>query len=267
MSIIKSVMRRGVWSPLPARFLSGKSRFFSGFARLFAFRGPLWYIFFVPTKKRIEKVKKVLFFRQPDLRVVLEDVQNTHNASAVVRTCDGAGILHLDIISSDREPFSINEAISTRAEKWLQFHYYPSTGKCLKLLKKKGLKIAVTHLSEDALPYTALDYTMPIAIVFGNESEGTSKEALALADYKIKIPMFGMVQSLNLSVSAGIILYEAMKQRMEKGLYRKPRLSSREFEAHLKKWVGQKPGRKRSANESAHNKRRRRISPRLPGEN
>ena len=192
----------------------------------------------MPTKERIQKVKKVLSLRQPDLRIVLEDVTNTHNASAVVRTCDAAGILYLDIISSSGETFPINEAISTRAEKWLHFNYYHSTTECLEQLKRKGLKIAATFLSDKSIPYTSIDYTQPLAVVFGNESEGISEEARNLADYIIRIPMIGMVQSLNLSVSVGIILYEAMKQRMEKGFNKKMRLSSSEFEAFKKTWLG-----------------------------
>jgi tRNA (guanosine-2'-O-)-methyltransferase len=191
----------------------------------------------VPTKERIEKVAKVLSFRQSDLRIVLEDITNTHNASAVIRTCDAAGVLNLDIISSSQEPLLVNKAISTRAEKWIQFHYYSSTSDCLRQLKEKEFKIAVTCLRGESLLYTALDYTQPIAIVFGNESEGISKEALELADYKISIPMIGMVHSLNLSVSVGIILYEALKQRWAKGLYKKRRLSSKEYDALLKKWL------------------------------
>ncbi len=192
----------------------------------------------MPTKERIEKVKKVLSLRQPDLRVVLEEVKNTHNASAVVRTCDAAGILYLDIISAGQETFPVNEAISTRAEKWIHFNYYTSTSKCLKRLKKEGFKIAATHLSKDSILHTALDYTQPLALVFGNEAEGISEEALSLTDYKIKIPMIGMAQSLNLSVSVGIILYEAMMQRKKKGFYKKERLSSDEFKKYLEKWLG-----------------------------
>ena len=166
----------------------------------------------MPTKERIQKVKRVLSLRQPDLRIVLEDVTNTHNASAVVRTCDAAGILYLDIISSTGEPFLVNEAISTRAEKWLHFSNYRSTEECLNHLKQKRFKIAATCLAEKSMPYTAVDYTQPLAIVFGNESEGISEEARNMADYVIKIPMLGMAQSLNLSVSVGIILYEALNQ-------------------------------------------------------
>jgi tRNA (guanosine-2'-O-)-methyltransferase len=198
----------------------------------------LCYIFSVPTKERLEKVKRVLSLRQPDLRVVLEEVKNTHNASAVVRTCDAAGIMNVDIISASGEPFPVNEAISTRAEKWIQFHYYKSTTDCLKQLKIKGFKIVATHLTKDSLSYMDLDYTQPLAVVFGNEAEGISEEALGIADYKIRIPMVGMAQSLNLSVSVGIILYEAMKQRQEKGYYKKRRLPLKEFKAYVDKWLG-----------------------------
>jgi len=191
----------------------------------------------MPTKERTNKATQVLTHRQPDLRVALEEVTNTHNASAVVRTCDAAGIMYVDIISSSGEPFPVNRAVSTRAEKWLKFNYYSSTSECLKHLKDEGFTIAATHLSAEAAPYTSLDYTEPTVIVFGNESAGISEEALKLSDHVIKIPMVGMVQSLNLSVSVGIILYEAMKQRQEKGYYSNSRLSSDEFQSFLNQWL------------------------------
>jgi len=185
-------------------------------------------------------VRNVLSHRQPDLRVVLEDINNTHNASAVARTCDAAGILYIDIIYSRPEPFPINESISTRAEKWLHFNHYSSTKECLASLKKQNFKIASTHLSPDAVAYNSIDYTQPIALVFGNESEGVSDQALNLSDYIIQIPMFGMVQSLNLSVSAGIILYEACQQRIEKGWYDKSRISDKTFKKFWDDWLSNK---------------------------
>jgi len=191
----------------------------------------------MPTEERTEKVERVLSFRRPDLHVVLEEVTNTHNASAVVRTCDAAGILYMDIISSDREPFPVNKAISTRAEKWLHFTYYSSTRTCLKKLKKQGFKIVATQLGDKSLPYTDLDYTQPMALVFGNEAEGISDEAIELSDYVVKIPMFGMAQSLNLSVSVGIILYEAIRQRLQKNEKGQSHLSEKEFKSFRKKWL------------------------------
>ncbi len=191
----------------------------------------------MPTKERILKAKQVLSLRQPDLRVALEEVTNTHNASAVVRTCDAAGIMYVEIISASGEAFPVNRAVSTRAEKWLKFNYYSSTSACLSHLREEGFTIVATHLGEESVSYKSLDYTGPTVIVFGNESEGISDEALEFADHVIKIPMVGMVQSLNLSVSAGIILYEAMKQRQDKGYYSSSRLSSDEFQSFLNQWL------------------------------
>ena len=191
----------------------------------------------MPTKKRIEKVEQVLSRRQPDLRVVLEEVTNTHNASAVARTCDAAGVLHVDIIYAEPEIFPVNDAISTRSEKWLDLIHYTSTRQCLEPLKKKGFKIVATHLKEGSVDFTDIDYTQPIAIVFGNESDGISQEALSLADHVIKIPMLGMSQSLNLSVSVGIILYEVLKQRSANPKYSKPPLSPADYELFRKKWL------------------------------
>jgi len=192
----------------------------------------------MPTEERIAKVTRVLSLRQPDLRIVLEEVTNAHNASAVLRTCDAAGIMHVDIIGSSEDPLPINQAITTRADKWLDFHFHPTTKDCLLELKKEGFKVAATHLGPDAVGHTAIDYAQPLALVFGSESEGISLEALRYADYRIKIPMFGMVQSLNLSVSVGIILYEALRQRLDKGWFEGRRLSPEEFKAYFDKWLG-----------------------------
>lgn len=191
----------------------------------------------MPTPQRIERIKRLLSLRQPDLRVVLEGVTIAHNASAVIRTCDAAGVLHLDLVSPNPDLLGINKAISTRAEKWVDIHIHNSVGDCLASLKKNGFKVVVTHLGKGSIPYTDLDYTLPLALVFGSESEGVSREALELADLKVQIPMLGMVQSLNLSVSVGVILYEVMKQRRASGFYDRRRLGDEEFETYLRKWL------------------------------
>lgn len=191
----------------------------------------------MPTSERIEKVSRVLSRRQPDLRVVLEGVAIAHNASAVIRTCDAAGVLYLDIVSPSPDILAINRAISTRAEKWVETSLHGSLDKCLPQLKRAGFKVAVTHLGESALPYSVIDYTQPLAVVFGSEAAGVSAEALSYADFGIRIPMFGMVQSLNLSVSVAIILYEAMRQRLAAGFYANRRLADAEYERLFKKWL------------------------------
>jgi tRNA (guanosine-2'-O-)-methyltransferase len=191
----------------------------------------------MPTEARVKRVRQVLSFRQPDLRVVFEELTNAHNASAVLRTCDAAGVLHVHFVSAGTDAFPINKAISTRADKWVALHHHPTMADCIDALKKEGFQVAATCLAEEAVPYDQVDYARPTAVIFGNESDGISAEAMRLADLKVKIPMLGMVQSLNLSVSVGIILYEALRQRRALGYLNGRRLSEREFEEFAAKWL------------------------------
>ncbi|HVP90094.1 MAG TPA: RNA methyltransferase [Terriglobales bacterium] len=191
----------------------------------------------MPTPERVARVDRVLALRQPDLRVVLEGVTIAHNASAVMRTCDAAGVLHLDLISPNPELLRFNKAITTRADKWLEINVHGTAADCFAPLKQAGFAVIATHLQEQAVPYTDVDYTRPVALVFGSEAEGISEASLAFADRVVRIPMMGMVQSLNLSVSVAVILYEALRQRAAKGLLDGPRLPSGELERLKKKWL------------------------------
>jgi tRNA (guanosine-2'-O-)-methyltransferase len=191
----------------------------------------------MPTPERIEKVERVLSHRQADLRVVLEGVTIAHNASAVIRTCDAAGILYLDLIAPNPELLRFNEAISTRADKWLEIAVHPAPAACLGPLKKAGYEIVATHLGRDAVPYTDVDLAKPVALVFGSEAEGISDDCLAFADKVVRIPMLGMVQSLNLSVSVAVMLYEALRQRAAKGYADKSRLPAAEHERLRRQWL------------------------------
>ncbi|MEN6560678.1 MAG: RNA methyltransferase [Acidobacteriota bacterium] len=189
----------------------------------------------MPTPERIAKVERVLARRQADLRVVLEGLTNAHNASAVMRTCDAAGVLYLDLIGPNPELLRPNKAISTRADKWLEIGVHPTPQACFGPLKGAGYEIVATHLVRDAVPYTEIDFARPTALVFGSEAEGISEECLAFADRNVRIPMFGMVQSLNLSVSVAVILYEALRQRAAKGY--DSRLPAAEIESLRKRWL------------------------------
>ena len=191
----------------------------------------------MPTPGRIEKVERVLSHRQADLRVVLEGVTIAHNASAVIRTCDAAGVLYLDLISPNPELLRFNEAISTRADKWLEIAVHPTSADCLEPLKKAGFEIVATHLTREAVPYTDVDLARPVALVFGSEAEGISDDCLAFADRIVRIPMLGMVQSLNLSVSVAVMLYEALRQRAAKGYADKARLPAEEHGRLRRKWL------------------------------
>ena len=191
----------------------------------------------MPTPERIEKVERVLSHRQADLRVVLEGVTIAHNASAVIRTCDAAGVLYLDLVAPNPELLRFNEAISTRADKWLEIAVHATPADCLEPLKKAGFEIVATHLERDAVPYTDIDFVKPVALVFGSEADGISEDCLAFADKVVRIPMLGMVQSLNLSVSVAVMLYEALRQRTMKGYAGASRLPAEEYARLRKDWL------------------------------
>ena len=191
----------------------------------------------MPTPERIDKVERVLARRQADLRVVLEGVTIAHNASAVIRTCDAAGVLYLDLVAPNPELLRFNEAISTRADKWLEIAVHPTPAECLEPLKKAGFEIVATHLQRDAVPYTDVDFARPVALVFGSEADGISEDCLAFADKIVRIPMLGMVQSLNLSVSVAVMLYEALRQRTMKGYAGASRLPAAEYARLRKDWL------------------------------
>ena len=104
-------------------------------------------------------------------------------------------------------------------------------------MKRAGFEIVATHLRPDTVPYTDIDFAKPVALVFGSEANGISDDCLAFADKVVRIPMLGMVQSLNLSVSVAIMLYEALRQRAMKGYAGASRLPAEEYARLRKEWL------------------------------
>lgn len=173
------------------------------------------------TKRRMQKIKDVALNRQEGI-IVLEDIYDPHNAQAVFRTCEVFGFQTVYLIFEKEKRFNpkrVGRVSSSSANKWLDFKVYDSTKKCLKDLKKKGYEIISTVMTEDTESlFEAKIEKKKIAILLGNEHRGLSETAIALSDRKVMIPMSGMVQSLNLSVSAAIFISEVERQRHEKGI-------------------------------------------------
>jgi len=190
------------------------------------------------TEKRAEKIVKVLEKRQKDLQVFSDNVTNQHNFSAIMRTCDAVGILYLYYRYLGNEEI-INEEITMGSHKWIIHEEIKDIDSFFTKKKDEGFQIVATYLSDDSVHFRNIDYTKPTLIVVGNEINGVSKEVMKYADKKIIIPMYGMAQSLNVSVATGVILYEAQRQREEKGMYGKPSLTPEEIENILKKWATQ----------------------------
>lgn len=181
------------------------------------------------TSRRQERVEGVLARRQPTLAVVLEDVHDPHNASAVMRSCDAVGVLDVHLVYVTEEPprKSFGRSTSASAAKWIRLHFHDSIEDCYDQLREQGYTIAATALVPDSRDFYSMDLTEPTALVFGNEMRGVSQEAIDGADSTVYIPMQGMVESLNISVSCAVTLYEAMRQRREAGMYDEPQIDER----------------------------------------
>jgi len=188
------------------------------------------------TQSRLNKIRKVLEKRQKNLQVFTDDVKNQHNFSAILRTCDATGVLYMYYRFSGQGSL-INEEITMGSHKWVIHQEVESIDKFFKQKKEEGFQILATYLSEDSVDFRSIDYTKPTLLVVGNEVQGVSNEVLKYADKKIIIPMYGMAQSLNVSVATAVILYEAQRQRAEKGMYDTPSLSEKEIKQIIKKWA------------------------------
>lgn len=188
------------------------------------------------TDRRKEKIHKVLTARQQSLRVVMENIHDPHNVSAVFRTCDAAGVPKVSLLYYIEKFPKIGKKSSASAFKWIDKEKHTDVKTCYESLRNEGFKIYASALADDAVNLYDLDLTEKVAIVMGNEHRGVSDDAAALADKKFIIPMFGMVQSLNVSVAAAVILYEAARQRMAKGMYDNSDLNENVFAELYDKW-------------------------------
>src|SRR5690349_4325934 len=189
------------------------------------------------TPERKEKLTTVLSKRQPDLTVVLENVFDPHNISAVMRTCDAVGIQEIHILNTKIPRHKKWGAkSSSSAAKWLTIHQFDNAAECFAALRRRYSRILTTHLSSDAVSLYDINMTEPIALVFGNEHSGVSDEIRALADGNFIIPQTGIIKSLNISVACAVTLYEALRQKTAAGHYEQPRLGQERFGKLLHEW-------------------------------
>ena len=189
------------------------------------------------TPERTERLSKVLSKRQPDLTVVLENVTDPHNISAVMRTCDAVGIQDIYILNNKIPRHrKWGAKSSSSAAKWLTIHQFEDPAKCFEELRTHYKKIFTTHLSTDAVGLYELNLTEPVALVFGNEHSGVSDEIIALADGNFIIPQVGIIKSLNISVACAVCLYEAFRQKSNARHYEKSRMDEQRRTLIREEW-------------------------------
>lgn len=188
------------------------------------------------TPERLKKLQAVLERRQPDLTILAENLHKPRNFSAVVRTCDAVGIHEVNIVPGEFHPRR-HWHTSSGTEKWMGVRTHESMDAAAQWLKSRGFQLVAAHLSDQACDFREVDYTAPTALVLGTELFGISKKALKCVDQQIMIPMQGMSQSLNVSVAAALILYEAQRQRNEAGMYNSSRLDEETFKRLRFEWL------------------------------
>jgi tRNA (guanosine-2'-O-)-methyltransferase len=189
------------------------------------------------TPERYQKITSVLAKRQNDITVVLENVFDPHNISAVMRSCDAVGIQEIYVLNTKvpmRKRWGFKS--SSSANKWVTIHQFNEVQKCMDALRCSFDIILTTYLSTDAVNLYNLDLTQRMALVFGNEHFGVSEEIRALADGNFLIPQVGMIRSLNISVACAVTVYEAFRQKTLSGHYKHQKLSGEQYNTLSKQW-------------------------------
>ncbi len=192
--------------------------------------------------ERENKFRQVAYRRQNDLSVILENVTDSHNIGAVLRSCDSIGIPEIYVLNTEpqlaADKIIIGKRTSSGSRKWVDIHYYTDAEACFRHVRQKCKRILATRLGDGAADLYELDLTQPLAFLFGNEHSGISEEVAQFADGNFIIPQAGMVQSLNISVACAVTLYEAYRQRRNKGFYdENPTMDAVQREALFQEYV------------------------------
>lgn len=164
------------------------------------------------SQERRELFDRVIQNRTDHVVVVLEDIFQPHNASAVLRSCDLLGIQQVHTIES-RNEYNPNPDVALGSNQWLDLSSYDNTESCIQQIKQKGFKIVATSPHSEAYSPDNIPIDEPMALFFGTEKAGLTDEVLNQADFHLKIPMYGFTESFNISVSAAICLYN-ISQRL-----------------------------------------------------
>ena len=183
------------------------------------------------TPQRQKRFLEVIQKRSSYIALVLEDIVNPQNASATLRTLEALGFYKAFIIE-ERNPFEIKKDVTRGVEKWLLLRFFSSTKECYLSLRKEGYKIAASSPHKKEYTPWNLPLEQPLAVVLGKEREGLTPYAIEEADFCFHIPMYGFVESFNLSVSCGITLF-ILRERLEKEKISSWELSEKEKEELL----------------------------------
>jgi tRNA (guanosine-2'-O-)-methyltransferase len=187
------------------------------------------------TPERIARLREVLDRRQPDLSVITDFIHKPRNTSAIVRICDAVGIMQVHMVTGDAG-YRAFRGTGMGSHNWVEVLRYGSLHEAVEQVRSESMQVLAAHPSVDTRDFREADYTRPTALLLGTERAGLGEDAIAGADHCIAIPMMGMVNSLNVSVAAGIVLAEAQRQRQGAGYYDRRRIDDPTFERLFFEW-------------------------------
>lgn len=167
------------------------------------------------TPERRERIAQVVGGRTYNLAVVLENIYDRGNASAVMRSQEALGIGLTHMIESG-EKFKESQRTTAGADKWVELKKWKSTKECVGSLKQQGFQVVTTHLGKKSVPISEIDFTRKTALVLGNEHAGASEEMVELSDACVILPMTGFVQSYNISVAGALCFYHMYQDRIRR---------------------------------------------------
>lgn len=189
------------------------------------------------TNERVEKINKLLDNKQNDITLILEDIEDPHNIAAVMRSCDAIGIMEIYVVNTTQKSSQRwGDKSSASANKWLPVHIFQDIESCIAVVRNKYPRIISTYLNTAAHNMYEIDFTLPTAIIFGNEHRGVSQKAMELSDANMVIPQMGIIQSLNISVACAVTLYEAYRQKNNKQHYEVRKINNVEKQFLLEFW-------------------------------
>jgi tRNA (guanosine-2'-O-)-methyltransferase len=175
-----------------------------------------WHFYWdLLTDERRARIVSVVSARLNSVAVVLDRLIDPHNTAAILRTSEGLGIAKVHIVSHESEDALAHRRVTQDADKWLDVDLHHTGAEAAEVLRKNGYDVWAGHLDDDAVLYTELKADRPIALLFGNEHQGPSRETLAACTGTFRIPMAGFTQSFNVSVAAGIALAQVTQKRRE----------------------------------------------------
>ncbi|MCE9576525.1 MAG: RNA methyltransferase [Deltaproteobacteria bacterium] len=160
---------------------------------------------------RIARIDEVLDARLDSVTAIVEDVYDPHNAAAAIRSCEGLGVHTLHVVEREHT-FAASKGVTIGGHRWMQLARWPQVADCAAALRARGYTVWGT-LPGAAQSIETIDVSRPVAVVFGNERVGMSEEAIAACDGAVGIPMFGMSQSFNLSVSVALVMNRLTTRR------------------------------------------------------